>query len=194
MVSLLQNMRSIVSCRYICAPNHVWFQPSFKVINIWLDSDSIQIDIHNTINSWYYMSFLLTKRIIKRTHYVFTSNWIRPDRVLKFHWWYCVHFYVSKYLSYNRQSTLTIDGTKTSSTVFLDFFNQYIPNISNINPNENMSLAYQTKCDDMFSDPESDHIFSHFFLSVTYLVYFLFLLVCGNYPLTLKRVRCRNLL
>ena len=37
----------------------------------------------------------------------------------------------------------------------------------------------------MFSDPESDHIFSHFFGK--YLVYILFLLVCGNYSLTLKR-------
>ena len=58
--------------------------------------------------------------------------------------------------------------------------------------NVNLGLASQTKCDDMFSDPELDHIFSHFL--VTYLVYFLFILICGNYPLTLKRGRCRNLL
>ena len=48
------------------------------------------------------------------------------------------------------------------------------------------------KCDDMFSDPELDYIFLHF--SVTNLVYILFLIVCGNHPLTSKRVRCRNLL
>ena len=58
--------------------------------------------------------------------------------------------------------------------------------------NVNLGLASQTKCDDMFSDPELDHIFSHFL--VTYVVYFLFILICGNYPLTLKRGRCRNLL
>ena len=36
-----------------------------------------------------------------------------------------------------------------------------IPNISN--PNINLSLKPQTKCDDIISDPESDHIFSHLF-------------------------------
>ena len=39
-----------------------------------------------------------------------------------------------------------------------------IPEIS-ANHNVNLSLAYQIKCDNMFSDPESDTIFSH--LSVT---------------------------
>ena len=73
------------------------------------------------------------------------------------------------------------------------FSNHDTSNISNIsNPNVNSGLAYQTKCDHVFSDPESDHISSHF--SGTYLVYILFLLVCGNYPLTSKRGRCRNLL
>ena len=48
------------------------------------------------------------------------------------------------------------------------------------------------KCDDMFSDTESDYIFSH--LSVTDLVYILFLLVCGNYPLTSKRGGYSNIL
>ena len=57
-----------------------------------------------------------------------------------------------------------------------------------------MSFASQTKCDIMFSDLESDHIFSHFCFYVTYLVYILFLLVCGNYLLTLKMRRCRNIL
>ena len=77
-----------------------------------------------------------------------------------------------------------------SPTGFIAFLNHDIPNISN--PNVNLGLASQTKCDDMFSDPESDHIFSHFL--VTYLVYILFILVCGNYPLTLKRGSCSNLL
>ena len=55
-----------------------------------------------------------------------------------------------------------------------------IPNISN--PTVNSSLASQTKCDNIFSDPQSDHIFSHFL--GTFLVYIFFLLVCGNYTLT----------
>ena len=79
------------------------------------------------------------------------------------------------------------------STGFIYSSNHDTSNISNIpNQNVNSSLASQTKCDNMFSDPESDHTFSHF--SGTLLVYILFLLVCGNYPLTPKRVKCRNLL
>ena len=76
---------------------------------------------------------------------------------------------------------------------FYLFSNHDNSNITNIsNPNVNPSLASQTKCDNMFSDPKSDNIFSH--LSGTYLVYILFLLVCGNCTLTSKRGRCRNLL
>ena len=76
---------------------------------------------------------------------------------------------------------------------FYLFSNHDTSNILNLsNPNVNSTLASQKKCDNMFSDPKSDHIFSHF-LS-TYLVYILFLLLCGNYPLTQNRVRCRNLL
>ena len=71
---------------------------------------------------------------------------------------------------------------------FLRFFYQYISNISDIyNPNKNMSLAYQTKCKNMLTDPESDHKFSYFcFLS--YVPGYIFsLLVSSNFPLTLKR-------
>ena len=79
------------------------------------------------------------------------------------------------------------------SKSFIIFSSHDTSNISNLsNPNVNLSLASQTKCDNMFSDPESDDIFSN--LLSTYLVYILFLLVCGNYPLNSKRGRCRNLL
>ena len=45
----------------------------------------------------------------------------------------------------------------------IDGTNKYISNISNIyNPNVNLSSASQMKCDNMFSDQELDHIFSHF--------------------------------
>ena len=74
--------------------------------------------------------------------------------------------------------------------LFVNHDTSNIPNLSN--PTVNSSLASQTKCENMFSDLQSDHIFSHFL--GTYLVYILFLLVCGNYPLTSKRERCRNLL
>ena len=53
------------------------------------------------------------------------------------------------------KSMLAFDVTKMSSMgLFLDFPNQIIPNISNLyNPNENLSLESQTKCDNMFSYP-----------------------------------------
>ena len=89
-------------------------------------------------------------------------------------------------LDSDRWNKNVIDG-------FYIFSNHDTSNISNLlNPNVNLSLASQKKFDNMFSDPKSDHIFSH--LSGTYLVYNLFLLVCINYPLTSKRGRCRNVL
>ena len=88
---------------------------------------------------------------------------------------------------------LAIDGTKMSSTGFIDFSNYDTSNILNLsNPTVNLSLASQTKCNDMFLDPELDHMFSYFLGYIPGL--YIFLLVCGNYPLTLKRGRCRNLL
>ena len=90
-------------------------------------------------------------------------------------------------------SWLTINETKISLTNFIYFSNHHTSNIPNIsNPTVNLSLASQTKCDDMFSDTESYHIFLYFL--GTYLVYILFLLVSGNYTITLYRGRCRNLL
>ena len=71
--------------------------------------------------------------------------------------------------------------------------NQHISNISNLyNPGINLSLESQTICYHMFSYPKSYHIF--FIFLVKYLIYILFLLVCGNFPLTSKTVRCWNLL
>ena len=69
-----------------------------------------------------------------------------------------------------------INGTKRLSTVFIDLKNRYITNISNMyNPNVNMSLASQTKHENMFTDTKSDNIFLHF--SVNFLVHILFLLL-----------------
>ena len=61
---LFQNMRSLVSSRQICAPNHDQVQLSAVVLNWRLGSYYIQPVIHDTINSLYYMSFLWTKLII----------------------------------------------------------------------------------------------------------------------------------
>ena len=86
---------------------------------------------------------------------------------------------------------IAIEGKEISPMGLIDFFSQDISIISNLcNPNVNLSLLSQAKLDNIFSHTDSDHIFSHF--SVMYLVYILFLLVCGNYLLTLKMGRCRN--
>ena len=88
---------------------------------------------------------------------------------------------------------LVIYGMKIPSMGFIYFSNHDTSNISSLsNLTVNSSLAYQTKCDNIFSDPELDHI--SLYLSGTYLVYILFILVCGNYPLTLRRGRCSNIL
>ena len=118
----------------------------------------------------------------------------------KFYIRYYINILVSIYLSFNLQERLAIDKSgsrsikqKTLSTSYILFSNHNTSNLSNLsNPNVNSSLASQTKCDNVFSYPELDHIFSHFL--GTYLVYILCLLVCGNYPLILNRGRCRNLL
>ena len=143
MVYFFQNIRSLLSFRHICAPKHVQLQLSVGVINGWMDLDSIQLVMQNTINSWYHMSFMWTKQIIKRTKMSLMHKC--------FHQRYYVNFLVSEYLSFNLQSHApdwweknVIDG------YFPDFSNQ---NISNIyNPNKNLSLAFQTKCEIMFSD------------------------------------------
>ena len=95
MVYLFQNIINLVSYQQIFAPNHLQVQLSVGVINWWLDSDSIQPVIHNTINWWDYMNFLWTKRIIKR---IKISSMQR-----KFHQRYYVNFLISKYLSFNWQ-------------------------------------------------------------------------------------------
>ena len=93
----------------------------------------------------------------------------------------------------DRWDGLMIDETKMPLTVFIDF-RIMISQKSQIstNQNVNLSLESQMKCDDIFSDPDFDHIFSKF--SVTYLVYILFLIICGIYPITSKRGRGRDLL
>ena len=58
-----------------------------------------------------------------------------------------------------------------------------------------MILASQTKCDKIISDPiRSRIIYFHVFLFVFVPGLYFFLGVCGNYPLTSKKLRCRNLL
>ena len=112
----------------------------------------------------------------------------------KFHQWYYVHFLIYIHISYIRKSTFVIGWMKILLTGFIDFW----INISQIYQIsmiwKKKILAYQTKCDNMFSDTEYDHIFSHFCLSVTNLDYIVFIILCDNHPLTFKTGRRRNLL
>ena len=63
------------------------------------------------------------------------------------------------------------------------------------NPNKNLRLASQNKCDKMISDPIWSRIIYFNILLFSYVPgLYIFLIVCGNYQLTLKRGRCRNLL
>ena len=92
------------------------------------------------------------------------------------------HIYVSILEStrsaHDQWSRLAIDGTKMSSTAFINFSNHNTSNIPNLsNPTVNSSLASQTKCDEMFSDPESDHIFSHFWVRTWFIFCFLLYVV-----------------
>ena len=89
-------------------------------------------------------------------------------------------------LAHNRWNKNVINGFY----LFSNHNTSNIPDISKLIVNS--SLAYQKKIDDTISDPESDHLFLH--LLGAYLVYILFHLLCGNYPLTSKRGRCRNLI
>ena len=82
----------------------------------------------------------------------------------KCHWLSNVNFLISTYLPCDLQKLLVIDAVKIPLTVLL-LLNQYISNISNIyNPDVNLSLAYLTICDHMFSYPKSYNIFSYFWL------------------------------
>ena len=112
---------------------------------------------------------------------------------------YYVNIIISAYLSCNQQDRLDIDEAglrlmeRTFHQQFYLFSNHDTSNISNIsNLTVNSSLASQTKCDNISSDLQTNNIFSHFL--GTYLVYIFLIIECGNYPLTSKRGRCRNVL
>ena len=114
MVFLFINMRSLVSCRKICAPNHFQFQLSVGVLNGLLDPDNTQPVIHNTINSWDYMNLLWTKRIIKRTK-MSPMQWICHRR-------YHVNILIYVYLSFNLQIHARDRQKKYHQQIFFSMF------------------------------------------------------------------------
>ena len=117
----------------------------------------------------------------------------------KCHQRYYINILVSGYLSFNWEERLAIDkagsrlmGPKRHRRVLSIFKSQYLKYSKFLESERKFKLSISKKMWQHFSDPEADHIFSNF--SGTYLVYIFFVLVCGNYTLTLERVRCSNLL
>ena len=152
-----------------------------------MDSDYIQLVIQNTINSWYYMSFLWTKQIIKRTKMSLMQKC--------FHQRYYVNFLVSEYISFNLlRHAPDWWGENVINGNFSWFFkSKYLKYLRYIQSKQKSELSISNKLWNHVFRSGSWIIYFHIlFFSVTYLVYILFLLVCGNYQLTSKIGRCRN--
>ena len=82
MVSLFQNMRSIMSCQQIFVTNHVRFQWSVVALRVWLSSISTYLVILNTTNSWSYMSLIWLNHIMGSVLYdivLSVSLWAYPS-------------------------------------------------------------------------------------------------------------------
>ena len=95
---------------------------------------------------------------------------------------------ISAFLLCNRQGRLKNDDLGG----FIDYSNHDTSNIPNmLNLKVNSSLVSQTKCDNMFSDPSSDHILSHFLVR-TWFIYFFFLYVLIIHLLQ-RGEGCRNI-
>ena len=103
---------------------------------------------------------------------------------------YYVHSLIPHYLPHNQQIMLTYFKNKTVFILYDSFFFMFKPiYIKYLKARKNSSLESQRICDHMFSDPRLDHTFHDFWLH-TWLIFFL--LVCGNFPLTLKKLKCWN--
>ena len=106
-------MKSPVSCRQICAQNHVQVLYSAEVLNGWQDSDFIQIVRQNTIKSWDYMNSLWNKWIIDTTYCA--SSGVNLNKAgasfmeRKYHQRYYINILVSGYLWLNWQEHIAID-------------------------------------------------------------------------------------
>ena len=125
MVSLFQNIWSLVSCQKMCVPKHVQVELSVGVLNVWLYSYSFQPVIHNTIKPWGYMNFLWTKRITKRSK--------MSSMQKKCHQGYYVNLLIPGYLSFSLKIHTRNWWNKHAINGFSWLIsNQYISNISNI--------------------------------------------------------------
>ena len=117
----------------------------------------------------------------------------------KYHWWlyYYVHFLISEYLPHDRQSMLAHFNNKTVlfyTAVFLytleSIHLKYLKSLQSVHKFE--LIISNDMWPHVFRYEVGSYIYSYYF--VTYLSYILFLFVCGNFTLTLKKWRCWNLL
>ena len=132
---------------------------------------------------------------------VSTFSWIISARVLKnvidmtkmsSKLYYCVQFLIHQYVPHDQQSTLTYVKNKTLYIVH-DSFVLFTSKSINIK-----YLQSGRKFEPRISKYMWPHVFrtevgSYFpSFSVTYLSHYLFIPVCGNFPITSEIVRCCN--
>ena len=151
MVYLFQKMRSIVSCRQICAPNRVQVQLSVGVLNGWRDSDYIPKLIQKKINSWDYIWVCCeVKRLsiehITRSHIDLNKVGFRGKMSLmqkKCHRWYYVNLLTYEYISYSQKGTLAIEVTTNIIDGIYRFFESiYLKYLNSLQYGGNLSLEY----------------------------------------------------
>ena len=144
--------------------------------------------IYNTINTWDYMKLLWTKRIIMRSKL--------SSIYQKYDWRYYINFLISEYLYFNRQIHAHDWWNKNAIDGFSRFFKSiYLKYLKYLQSEREYELSISNKMWQRVFISGGGIIYFHIFsLSVTYLIYILFFLVYGNYPLTSKKGRCRNLL
>ena len=118
----------------------------------------------------------------------------------KCHWRYYINILISAYLLCNWQERLVINEARSLSMeqkryrrVLSIFKSRYLKYPKYLESNHNFELSISNEMwQHVVRSVVRSYIFT--FFSGKYLVYILFLLVCGDYPLTLKRRSCRNLL
>ena len=133
---------------------------------------------------------------------VYTFSWMRSDHVLEnvidtikiaSRLYYYIHSLVYHYISYYQQITLTCVNNKTVFILQYSFFLYVWIHTYQISTVRRKIIAQHLKrYVTTFSYPKSDHNF-HFCFD-TYLAYILFIILCSNFPLTLKTGMCWNLL
>ena len=90
MISLLQNMRSLIICWQIFVPNHVWFQLSEVLLNVRVTSTSTHPVITNIINSWSYTTLLWLNNIMAGI-FVISHYWVHDHHIqfYEYYWLAC---------------------------------------------------------------------------------------------------------